>query len=613
MGLLAGPGLADAESLIDRWNLGPKYRSSYKVNKELRTWTQNANLDRKIRGLDLKSLLKTSNKRNPAQNDLEQTGGELKLDFTRRSGSFSFFSKNHLRRDLLDTSRQRRSIDTDRFDIGTTLKLISRDEGSLAFTFEGGRTLERRLDENVRPNGLITDRTRNEGWNGGLSFDSALKPSESFEFEAGVSYERSSSDSRTVGTDETDDEVTTSEEAYTDNDHSLDYDIKGTWKRYRSLELELSARATDATDQYYQASLRSQETRRTIRRNFRLAAGGDIGQNFGYDGSVELKAASKDFKLSTTDNDDADVSYGLDAFYKPQLPLLAGTEIRAGAAFSVANRERQRTTPYDKEKTDLGADITRTFFENLKLRAKLEEDLQQTFYGDGSQDEDRHEVRATYSGTYSWSEGSRASASYTTKTQETIKIPEEKAAQSQRKEDYSIRANYSTGLPAGIDLSQDLTVSARYTYYIFDEERNTLSRINRVVTNIDIPFGERTHMDVQHDVKLSDSGKYTYTEGSVSRSYEPSSERIRQYMKVVLDVEVSSLISIAATEIYEINTTTRLSSGSTTRQEKSSFTGEMRLRKTFDSGFSVSARFSRWLTTTDDDYWVIDATAEMAF
>ena len=73
---------AEAQNILDQWNIHPKYTTSYEVNRTRRTWQQGLGLRRNVGILKLNDRFSLTRVNNTAQNDyqLQRASNRLALD-----------------------------------------------------------------------------------------------------------------------------------------------------------------------------------------------------------------------------------------------------------------------------------------------------------------------------------------------------------------------------------------------------------------------------------------------------------------------------------------------------------------------------------------------------
>jgi hypothetical protein len=214
---------------------------------------------------------------------------------------------------------------------------------------------------------------------------------------------------------------------------------------------------------------------------------------------------------------------------------------------------------------------------------------------------------------YTPSDVFQASGGYTINRRETINIPAERSGDNQVQYDYQVKVDYSALLARRVNVRQTFQISAAYTYKIYNDAQNTLSRTNRVTTTVQLPLWDQTRIGLEHIFHRSDTGAYTYPEDGTRRVYSRASESLRQNLKFEMQYQLAKTILIRAGETYDLNYRTVLASGQRTLRDKLAFTGTVDLQHQFRSGIVIKALVQRTSSSQEEDFWNVDATLEKSF
>lgn len=604
---------ADSGTLMSRLAVEPKYDTSYDVYRKQKTWRQALKLDRAIRRARLRTELNLQFKEDKSRNNLEEAKNNLRLQLSRQIGLANLFADARLGRSWKGTTSSLRAINRNTVDFGSTLELLARNMASVSMSLRGGFTGRTDINERIRTTSVTRDTTDATGWIGRMGLNGMLDPNKDFSFQGDFSYSAGNQDSRSTHTETDADTSTVEIVSATDNDHALGYGFTGRWTGQEAFMVDLRSTYSNATSQYYQASEKTQETELKLNRATELLIEGQATGALQYGMSLGSTSARTDYDIRERDVYRQSTDFSINGRHELGIPLLAGSVVRASLSLGSARNETQNSSGFDTKRKQLSGEIAREFAERVKLSARTRVSLNQDYYDDGMQDTDRLRSETTVAGHYNPSLAFKANMSYTMSTEETVKIPARYSLQNQKGKDYKIAARYNADLPWGIKAGQSFQVSARYKYYVFDENKNTLTRTNRVTSGIDAAFCDRSALTLEHIFNRTDNGAYTYAGSGSGRSYKKSQERLRQYLKAQIRYDAWEYLYFKGTSTYDITCRTTLATDTTTRRDKRTLRGEVGFHKRFHSGLDVNATFAKVSSTQEDDYWKINAKVGMKF
>jgi hypothetical protein len=605
---VARPAAATEPPLLERWRLSPIYSSTYDVRRQETSWWQKLDLDRKGGLADLKSALEVKSREDPSRNAYHESDNRFGLKLGRKVDLGELTLDGDWRRRWTEDVRSVTAIDEDHMNLGSTVGLLGRERSTLDFRFSGGWLRGRELKERQVGTLRTIDRTFTSGLEGETFLQGQWEPVKDLKVGSRASWDGSvqSSDSRHVEADET--------TLYTARDHArtLDFDSTLEWTRHAEANVSLEAKMTDGFAQYYQATRQAQETKSRRSHSVELHVEGEPMDSLAYAVDLTTDMKSFDYRVETSDKLDSDRSGRYSAEYRPHLPLLRGGSLRGALELGRHRTENQNTADYTTHSKSVEAEFQRPFGPRFVLDLRGTETLAQDIYDNMSLDKDRLRSDSFYSLTYDRGEPFRALASYATSRTEDVNIPRGRAGQNQVQDDYRITFDYQGKLPAQIALRQNYQISATYTYYVFNPDKNTLTRTNRVTTKVDVPLWANSGLYLEHIYLRSDNGLYVYSAVTGARGYSVGAENLRQYLSAVARYRFLGMFEAKVTQSFNIEMRQAADGTNPTRREKLTLSGLLALHRQV-RGLQLDASFERTSSNTEEDYWTIDASVEKQF
>ncbi|MBD3237357.1 MAG: hypothetical protein GF330_11675 [Candidatus Eisenbacteria bacterium] len=605
---------AQAGTLLDRLGLDSVYQSRYEVTRRETEWRQSLDLDR---GTDLSNLsakLQSKNREDESRNDFEEALSRIDVRYGRTLSFGEAFLDGRSRRHWTQTSRSRTDIEENTFDLGQNLPLLQRESGGIGLDLRGGWIQEKEVRQQFR-RGLIVDSTLATGWSGQAELRGAWEPDATLSWNSRISFDGSLQSSSSIHNERDEEGILTDTEQLEATDHAQDLSARSdlVWARYEALKVAISTSLTEGFTQFYQPTQRAQETQSISRRSNSLNLEGQLGTLLGYGVDYSNDVTEFDYDVQDKDRLDRDQRVLLRGSHDLTLPILRGATVKASAGFSSGRRSLQNTTAYDTRGKSLEGELQKQFGEQITMGLRMLVDLTQDFYDDGSLDRDQLRTDVALAAAYTPSQRFTATLGYTTNNREVVNIAADRASQNQKRENYQITAGYTATLLEALSLRQNFLIGADYTYYVFNEDENTLTRTNRVTTKVDAGLWKRAGLRLEHIFHRTDSGAYRYPEGGGTRAYTKSSDRLRQYIKAEVDFDLSRAIRLRATETYDLNYRTSLANDQTTLRDKLTFSGFVGVQHEFSGGLTVRSSFEHTSSTQEDDFWNILAEVQKRF
>jgi hypothetical protein len=206
----------------------------------------------------------------------------------------------------------------------------------------------------------------------------------------------------------------------------------------------------------------------------------------------------------------------------------------------------------------------------------------------------------------------KLSAEY--KRAEQINIMPESAADNNTRHTYSVRPNFSFKLWRSVKVSQNYILSADYTLYHNDEERNLLVRTASLGTRIRYPLIPGLRLDVDHDYQLQDQGGYRKDASGINR-YSRASESLRQRLTIRTGLEIGKF-TFSISEAYEIKKQWTFQQGEKNlKYDASSIDISAQVEASFNLGSKTNGNVSlqqtqrdgKRLSENEKKYWNINA------
>jgi len=624
---LLGPALAllgcalpaQAASVLSHWQIQPVYRTDYKVSESEKDWKQSLTFGRASERLAFDLRMTSGRRENERRNNFRRNDDKMILGLSRPIplGTVSLESSFLRLADITDRSKKASTDET--VDLVSSLALLTREDASLNLKMNAGYLRE--VNTQIRYGSRASvDSTIAPGWTGGSSLNSKWNPGDTFAFTGRFFYDTTVQESETFRTETSSTDTLHTEQKNTDRSFSMNGDFTVEWDRYELLSVSYRGGFKDSESQYYHAAEEAQESKRIVERRSVMQLYGERKDSFGYVLEYSLRENETDFVLLNTDRSNTSDDVSIGGYYNlggipllGSIPGVRGTEFSVELNSSDGQSVTQGTASYNTRRQELNSEVRRRFATILELVGKYRESLTQDMYGDGALDKDR--LRTELNGTikYTPSPGFRANLTYTAKSEESIKIPAATAAQTQQKDDHNVNGSYTWTLPFGPIIKQTIQLGATYTYYVFDEDKNDLTRNNRVVSELDLPLFPGTMLGIKHTYRRNDSGAHQYAEDRRFRTYAPSRKSLSQNLRVNLRYEFPGGFHIAAQQVMDLNHNTTVSTGSVRSTEKYEFTGKAGLKRTFSSGLNLTAQIQRVNSNVKDDFWRVNAVLEKTF
>jgi hypothetical protein len=603
-------GVAQAESLLDRWGLHPKYATSYEVNRTRETWQQTLDFRRTLGGVNLSSKTRWVVTNNSAQNDYRavRAASRLSLD-TKWLGSTVGLDLD-IRRDrannVFSSTRDHRTTLGLRWEFPVDLPLLD----PIKVKTVGGYAEDLDFNRRNKGGGARTD----SSWARGATWETSLQTSGSWW--EGMSYRVNG---RLAGSDEKSRTVSLEQGEMVgdirdrNQDRSREMRFNMTWDPKEEWKASVDGTYRFNRFEYFDFEVEQPERKDGTQRNLSGKLQGVLRPGLEFKLTATHDATIIDYEVKERDTYKRKNGLKSEWTLKPSWGWIRGLEAKAELEWTGARTEPQSAVFYGTRERRAKLRVQKDLGKGVDVAGTAEVRLRQDFYDDGSRDKD--EVQRTWDGTLNYTPSRRFSAriSYRIFEREIVNIRSDFSGSNNTSRQYRVQAKYSYMLRPRVRLAQTFSISADYTFYHFQKDNNTLARTNEVQTDIEAALGSRSKLRFSHFYRFSDSGSYAELQGGGGPVYRPSSERVRQYLTVETEYRIAGSISLKATESLELSTTRAVGSGSTNRTKRLEFSGEAKFEHEFSKGFRVKGTFRRTESNFEDSYWVVKASLNRDF
>lgn len=625
----AVPDSTHPGGLLNTLDFHPTYQTGYTVNRSSRDWSQNLNFSRRVGVLDLTNSWVVGLRKDKNQNNLRAKRGEMKfglnyllksygdwtvgLDGTfRRDGSFSTYKQT------TPGQPNRRDQVENKSDFGLTVatrapsELLHRfipllRDWNLSTSGSAGLNNDRSISRRQK----LLDSTRVTGiyQHYDMGLDGTLA---GIRVTTRMLNDRSTGDSNTRQRDAFTDTLKNETKQSTNNrsqnmQGSLDY-VRG-----EKLRANVQGHRNDETNQYWDIQANSNNGGQESK----------DGKDHGFGASVDWNPTAAANVHADFTRQDLQADYKLQArdFFKRtdsgkfngklKLPSilflpLGGIEVESGLQVDKTDNVLEETADYKQNNRRLRNVLRRQFGSKVQLQATNELSLLQYLYDDKSSDRDERRIFADgvllynpsmkFNGTFNvnWSE------------RHSVNIPADKAANNSTTQSYKVSGElgYKRAL---LSLNQRYTVQADYTYYDFNENQNNLARSNEVLTTVSDRLTSGWGFQVQHTYQFRDQGMYLRPAPRMPRAYRAGTKETRHMMTLTVSYPIGSEVRIEARQMFDRRASRVVASGRINKTTR----GELGLRgdlnHKFNRDFSLTASIQKTQSTSEQNYWTINA------
>ena len=296
----------------------------------------------------------------------------------------------------------------------------------------------------------------------------------------------------------------------------------------------------------------------------------------------------------------------------PIFLLLSGLEIESGLQVDETDNVLEETADYNQRNRRLRTVLRRQLGSKVQVQGTNELSLLQYFYDDRSNDRDERRIfsdgvllynpSTMFNGTFNvnWSE------------RHTVSIPADKSANNSTTQTYKVSGEigYKRGL---MTVSQRYTIQADYTYYDFNDNQNNLARSNEVLTTIGDRMQSGWNIQMQHTYQFRDQGQYLRPTPVSPRSYRAGTKETRHVLALTTSYPIGEEVRIEARQTFDRRATRLVRSG----RVNATIRGELALRgdmkHEFSKNFSLLGSFQKTQSTSEQNYWTVNASIQRVF
>lgn len=635
---------SDHDSFLDRLALNPIYTSNVNVNRTQNEWDEGFTLHKEIASLKADNSWNMTMQRNSAQNNYRTRQGTAKAKFEYELPVFGGWSAGS----ELDFKRNFAASNFDRtVSDGTTANLFVSSEAlgrmlnrplglskdQLSWTTTGSDGLTNTTDIRQRFNtdnttGLLAktndDSTTTYGSSPALDTDLKYSPNQKWKLEATSHYNWTTESSRTASFQQEGAQAIAVQKA-TNHDAGKKYTFSSAWAPDPDNHATLTASYLQAVNQYYF--------------NYNNGQAGQENKN-GFDQEISLDSQTKplwgielDLKgendligatylLGAQQNraqrkNDVDgiIKFTTSDGWGPLEKIESSTEYQL-----TKTRNSQQVTPtnnpnFNLDERRMRQTIRRPLGDKVALQLTGEGDLQQSFYDDGSQDNDVLRLLGECTLGYKPTKllDTRVTGQY--QQRQTVDIPSANSAQSNTEDTYIVGSEVNCPLNPNLSINQKYTITADYSFYNFNENSNGLVRTSEIRTGLDSTVGEKIKLSLKHDYRFKDSGKYATLGPGLPRAYSKATQETYQYLEAQASYAFSEDFDIHSDEFLEVRRTSQVSAKNqpATIARRSQFSAGLGLNHKFSDDFSIQSKVDNYRSNSEPIYWQITASLNRKF
>jgi len=327
--------------------------------------------------------------------------------------------------------------------------------------------------------------------------------------------------------------------------HNLGATVDYTWGEHA---LSANVGRNTSTKEYpkdEQKERRDQDGESTgIKGTFKLLPGFET--TLGYDYS----RTTSTYDLEPARNSDL-ATRAVDASVKYSL---AGTDVSAELRSETKRNEYYNEQTGDSYGQTLGATVTRRFGDRLNATLRGRMSLYSHHYDDAEendQDRDLFDQEATFTLDYTPRTDITAGLTLRVREDNLIYIRRTRTGDNKTAQTYSVQPSIKKTFSPTVSVSQRYELSADYTFYTYDKDRNFLVRNFAVTTALDWTVRAPLKATVAHTYRGQDEGSYVEDEaGDVG--YGKNSERDDHSIKITAGYEFFDAIDFEVSEEFSV-------------------------------------------------------------
>lgn len=610
--LFPGTDAVQAESLLDQWNIHPRYTTSYNVNRTRQTWSQGLNFRRKAGPLNLSNVTNMVRTTNSAQNNYEEQRGSNAFKLDTAWDRWTFGLDVGLKRDSSDNDFSKRRNN----DANANLRLETQINPPLLhqirLTGTGGYALENDLSERNQGGalGVRSDSTVAKGLTWGLDLATGGAWGEDVTYTANSNFSGANQESETFSTQGGEDLAVRKDP---NDDSQRQLQARVAWDPSDEWKGEVRGRHAFNRNETFDFEVEETETKEGISNSIDAQVEGPLHSRVVLKAELGTALTDIDYRVKAQDNYKR-VEEGLAQLsYEPPFLFLESSKITGKFEVRNSRKEPQTSRSNDVRERIARFVVERPIGAGVRVQGTTEISLRQEIYDDALLDKD--EVRTLWDGAFTYSSGARFSAriSFQRTDTEIINLRATQASSNNTVQRNRVSARYDYDFKFPMRVTQIFNVSADYTYFTFNDANNTLRRTNEVKTEIASDLAPNTVVEFEHLYRFGDSGDFSLPGGGGAALYAPSAETLRQFLVLATEYNFRQILFLKASQSFDARTTTTLATNRARVTERVEFAGEARLKHTFSEDFNLEGSFRQTQSNTEDDYWIVEAKLDRAF
>jgi hypothetical protein len=629
----AKPDSVRPPGFLNAIDFHPTYSTSYTVNRSSRDWGQSLSFSRRLGVLDLTNSWSVGLRKDKNQNDLRAKRGTMKFGLSyllKEYGEWTFGLDGEFHRDgsfstykSTEPPANRRDQEENKSAFG--LSAASRLPNSAMhrffpflrnFNLSTSSSAGLNRDRSVSRRLTILDSTRVSGiyQHYDLGLDGKAR---AFRLSGKLITDRSTGDSRTIQRLVTTGNINTDSQESTDNrskrlQGSVDY------ARGDLFRANVQGHMSDETNQYWDIQANSNSGGQESKVGRDHGAGGAFDWNptktANLHGEFSRQNLGANYKLQARDffkrTDTGKVSgrVKLPSYLAP----LSGLEIESGLQVDETDNVLEETADYSQRNRRLRTVLRRQLGSKVQVQGTNELSLLQYFYDDRSNDRD--ERRIFTDGVLLYNPSTKFNGTFNVNWSErhTVSIPADKSANNSTTQTYKVsgEVGYKRGL---LSVNQRYTIQADYTYYDFNDNQNNLARSNEVLTTIGDRFRSVWNVQMQHTYQFRDQGQYLRRAPGLPRAYSAGTKETRHVLALTTSYPIGKEIRIEARQTFDRRATRVVRTGRVNETTRGELALRGDLNHKFSETFSLLASFQKTQSTSERNYWTVNASIQRTF
>ena len=259
--------------------------------------------------------------------------------------------------------------------------------------------------------------------------------------------------------------------------------------------------------------------------------------------------------------------------------------------------------------------FNRRLSERFSGRFNYEVRLRQQFFeGDEDEIQDADELKTKYDTGLSYEPPGKwgATVSYINENTSKIEANALRAGETNDEENHTVTIGIKYRMNGRTNLSQNYSIQAAFTTFMFDESRNRLDQTQRIVTTINTQITTKVRLSMTHNYNLIDTGPFRFDENGV-RKFARSTRSYRQDMAVALEYTVLDWLTLTADQQFTRNDRVNEATEAVTVRKNLELKEGFKVQKTLGGGVAIRADGAYVRSSTTDSYWSLTSSLNKDF